>query len=326
MTEPRIVVVGPVHMDLFMRGTAPTEVDEINRWVGPSEVETLVAGSIGYTIQNLRRLGWQVRVVSQVGSDGFGMEIRSVLNDQGMDLEYLLEGEGQTTVAIYIMLFGGSKRPMTYRLAPFDPWPEPVPLEVLDPGFDVLHCGGLLHFPHLGDRSMPELFRTARERGITTSIDPQFPLVETSPPWLRFFDRVMRHVDVLLLDQDEGEAIFDVSGVGAIIHHAHRMGVSTVAVKLGERGAVLSDGSSLYEQAALKIDPELVHDAVGAGDAFDAGLLTALQRGDDLPAAGRFATAAAALTLTGKGGSETFGSVEDVEEMVVRVPEPSRLR
>lgn len=318
----RITVVGPVHMDLFIRGTAPSDMGALNSWVGPSLVETLVAGSIGYTIQDLARLGWQVRVVSQVGNDGFGHEIRSLLDQQGMDLEYLRRGDGHTTVAIYILLFGGSKRPMTYRLASFDPWPEPIPLEILDPTPDVLHCGGLLHFPDLGNRSMPDLFRAARERGIRTSLDPQFPLVDTDPPWLRFFEPVMRHVDVLMLDEQEGEAIFDVSGTEAIVTEAHRMGIEIVAVKRGEKGAVLSNGLAVVDQPAVEIDQDLVSDAVGAGDAFDAGLLTALERGEDLPQTARFATAAAASTLTGKGGADSFGSPEEIDEMLARVPEP----
>ena len=49
--RPRVVVVGPVNMDLFIRGEAPLDREALNLWVGTPDVELLVAGSIGYTLQ-----------------------------------------------------------------------------------------------------------------------------------------------------------------------------------------------------------------------------------------------------------------------------------
>ena len=51
----------------------------------------------------------------------------------------------------------------------------------------------------------------------------------------------------------------------------------TVAVTLGEAGALLVDATSAI---ALAAPPEPVHSAVGAGDAFLAGFVLSLARGD----------------------------------------------
>lgn len=320
MTQ-RMTVVGPLNIDLFIRGTAPVDAAALNEWVGPADVEMLVAGSVGYTVQDLALLGWEVSVVSTVGSDGFGAFIVEEMERRRVDTSFVVTAPGDTTMAIYMMLFGGVKRPMTYRLGQYEPWPDPIPSEALR-GVDALHCGGLLHFPDMWHRSLVDAFASMRRGGLKTSLDPQFPLVETPPPWLPHIVDVLEHVDVLLVDEREGCALFNVLDVSQVIEAAHELGVSTVAVKRGSEGAVLSDGHMVLEQPAVDIDPASIRDAVGAGDAFDAGFLTALWRSHNLARAGRLATAAAALTLTGRGGSESLFSAEAVVTMAERVPPP----
>jgi sugar/nucleoside kinase (ribokinase family) len=134
---------------------------------------------------------------------------------------------------------------------------------------------------------------------------------------------VLPHVDVLLCDEREALAIFGVGDPEEALAAAFGLGLRMVAVKLGERGAILSDGESLIRQPAISVAPEQVRDSVGAGDAFDAGLLVALLRGATLAEAGGFATAAAALTLSGPGGAERITGIAAVEAALARVPAPT---
>jgi sugar/nucleoside kinase (ribokinase family) len=322
--SPRAAVVGPVNMDLFIRGAAPLDREVLNGWVGPSTTELLVAGSIGYTIGALARLGWAVEVCSTTGDDAFGAYIRADLEARGLDCRHLARAPGKTAIAIYMMLWGGIKRPMTYLLPGFEPWPDPPPL--LAPGEPLprlLHSGGLLHFPGMYRRGLAALFARARAARVMTSIDPQFPLVDTPAPWLPFVADVLEHADVLLCDEGEACQLFAAASADAAVAPAHAAGPRVVAIKRGARGALVSDGRTVLDQPAAAVDQAQVVEAVGAGDAFDAGLLDALARGEPLAAASRWATATAYLSLTGRGGAEGIADRDAVAAALAQVPQPA---
>jgi sugar/nucleoside kinase (ribokinase family) len=321
---PRVTLIGPVNVDLFIRGQAPIDRDTLNGWVGPSDVDLVVAGSIGYTAQAFARLGDLVELHTAVGDDAFGAFIREALAAQGIDGRFVAGAEGLTAIAIYMLLFGGHKRPMTYRLPGFEPWPDP--LAVVRPGEpppDLVHSGGLLHFPQMWHRGLAAAFRTARGVGAMTAIDPQFPLVATPAPWLDHVGDALAEADVLLCDEGELGMLFDAADTAAGVRAAHAAGPRIVVVKRAARGSLVSDGEGVLEQPAVALTKEQVREAVGAGDAFDAGFLDMLVRGASPAEAACFGTAAAALTLSGRGGAEAIASRGSVESMLERVPSAS---
>ena len=85
VASPRAAMVGPLHVDLFVRGSAPLEREALNAWVGPSEVDLAVAGSLGYAALALASLGWSVELHSAVGSDPFGEHIIRTLHGRRID-------------------------------------------------------------------------------------------------------------------------------------------------------------------------------------------------------------------------------------------------
>ncbi len=316
-----MVVVGPVNMDLFIRGEAPLEREALNAWVGQPDVELLVAGSIGYTLQVFSRLDDIVEACTTIGSDAFGTHIRQELEAAGVDCHRMARASGETAIAIYMMLFGGFKRPLAARMPGFEPWPDPPPILDEDgPPPALAHSGGLLHFPGMWHRGLADVFGRARAAGAWTSIDPQFPLVDTPAPWLPHVADVIRNSDVILCDEHEARMLFDVESALDALAPAHAAGPRIIAIKRGADGALISDGRSVIDQPAVPVDPALVREAVGAGDAFDGGFLDALIRGHDAAAAARWGTAAASLSLSGRGGAQGIAGRAAVEAQLHRVP------
>jgi sugar/nucleoside kinase (ribokinase family) len=78
-----------------------------------------------------------------------------------------------------------------------------------------------------------------------------------------------------------------------------------VVVKLGARGALCADGG---RQVRVSLPPVTPVDDTGAGDCFNAGLITGL-RGLDLPGATALGCAAGALSTQAPGGT---GSCPDL--------------
>jgi len=91
-------------------------------------------------------------------------------------------------------------------------------------------------------------------------------------------------------------------------------GFASGAVTDGADGVHLFDGDEVVFVPAFDVD---VVDTTGAGDAFTAGLVHAWLLGDSsLEAAGRFASAAAALNCTATGAHTRSPSRVDVESML----------
>ncbi|MEU2350395.1 ribokinase [Modestobacter sp. NPDC049651] len=91
-----------------------------------------------------------------------------------------------------------------------------------------------------------------------------------------------------------------------------------VVVTLGARGALVvpADGAALL-QPPPPVEPV---DTTGAGDCFCGALASALDRGDDLPAAVRYAATAAALSTTGPGARGGLPDDDAVRALLPRTP------
>ncbi len=86
-----------------------------------------------------------------------------------------------------------------------------------------------------------------------------------------------------------------------------------VVVKRGAQGALIVDERGARPVGAPRVR---VVDTTGAGDCFDGALAVALSEGQELDAAVRFATHAAALACTLLGAQEAQPTREDVERVL----------
>jgi 2-dehydro-3-deoxygluconokinase len=309
-----VAVVGPLNIDLLIIGEAPRSFDELRRWEGPADIQMTAAGSVGYLVQDLARLGLRVGLVSCLPDDPLGAFVLDTLRRAGVDTTRVRLVPGTVgAIAAYMLLFGSRKRPLTYRLPTHEPWPlafEPGDLDYLLDA-RLLHCGGYLHFDSVYHGATTDLFRQARARGLVTAIDTQFPLKPLPLPWLPAMADVLPYVDVLFADQRETRSLAartDLAEAAALLREA---GPPTVVVKQASEGSsVFTAEGSLY-QPAVQVAP--LADSIGAGDAFDAAFLLGLLEDWPLERTARFAAATAGFTVGGVGGSSAMPTREQVE-------------
>jgi ribokinase len=133
---------------------------------------------------------------------------------------------------------------------------------------------------------------------------------------------LLAQVDVLVPNEHElaqlaGEAAGERSPreLGQL---ARSVASGAVVVTLGARGALVvpADGGMLL-QAPPRVTPV---DTTGAGDCFCGALAQALARGEELPAAVRYAVTAAALSTTGPGARGALPDDDAVRALLPRVP------
>ncbi len=309
-----IGLIGPLNVDLILTGQAPTQIEELIHWAGPSEVQLCAAGSAGYIAQDLAQFGFKTSLVSTLADDPFGDAVLRILDSTGLDTTQVTrQAESLSGIGIYMLLFGSKKRPLTYRMPTHLPWPKPFTpqqREFLLEEHRHLHSAGYLHFPDMWNEELAAIFRDAKNRGLTTSLDPQFVLIPVQTPWLDPLRAVLPYTDLLLLDEDEARKIAGENRLVEAAEFLLKQGPRTVVVKCGSQGSLLCEGQSVRKCPAIPVPEEEIVDSIGAGDAFDCGMIYGLLNGWESTKSQKFATLAAASTLKASGGTNSLAPVD----------------
>jgi len=312
-----VAVVGPLNIDLLIIGEAPSNLEELARWEGPADIQMTAAGSVGYLVQDLARLGLDVGLVSCLPDDKLGTFQLDTLRQAGVDVDRVrLVPDTVGTLVAYVLLFGSRKRPLAYRLGTHDPWPLAFDAADLDYLLDarLLHCGGYLHFDSMYHGATTDLFRQAKARGLVTSIDTQFPVKPLARPWLTAMTDILPYVDVLFADEREARSLTDQEDLAEATAVLRDAGPATVVVKQGGEGSrVFTAEGAIYRPAVLAAP---LVDSIGAGDAFDAAFLLGLLQGWPLEHTARFAAVTAGFTVGGVGGSAAMPTRAQVEAYI----------
>ena len=316
-----VAVIGPLNVDLLITGEAPSSFEALTRWEGPADIQMTAAGSVGYLVQDLARLGLNVGLVSCLPDDQLGAFQLDSLRSAGVDVDRVrLVPETVGTIVAYVLLFGSRKRPLAYSLGTHDPWPLTFELADVDYLLDarLLHCGGYLHFDSVYHGATTDVFRQARARGLITSIDTQFPAKPLARPWLSSMSDILPYVDVLFVDEREARNLADREDLAEAATALREAGPATVVVKQGSEGARVFAGETVFYQPAVQVAPLV--DSIGAGDAFDAAFLLGLLEGWPLERIARFAAVTAGFSVGGVGGSAAMPTRAQVEGYIAADP------
>ncbi|SDJ77813.1 2-dehydro-3-deoxygluconokinase [Nonomuraea maritima] len=250
-----------------------------------------VAGAESNVAAGLARLGHDARWIGRLGADPAGRSVLAMLRADGIDTRHavvdpdaptgLLVRDSHPSRAIDVQYYRAGSA--ASRLAPDELSPE-----MLD-GARVVHVTGIT--PMLSDsahRATLRLFDLAREVGALVSFDPNIRLKLGAPEqWRERVAPLLGRADVVLAGEDELELLgVDPAALGG-----------PAVVKRRDKSATLGE----LRQEAF---PVPMVDPVGAGDAFAAGFLSGLLRGEPYEICLREAAAVAALVVQCVGDTE----------------------
>ena len=88
--SPKILVIGDLMIDHYLWGSCERISPEAPVQVINVERESTVLGGAGNVVNNLKKLGAKVDVLSVVGNSETSNELRSLLTDIEVDIEYLI--------------------------------------------------------------------------------------------------------------------------------------------------------------------------------------------------------------------------------------------
>jgi sugar/nucleoside kinase (ribokinase family) len=143
------------------------------------------------------------------------------------------------------------------------------------------------------------LFRQAKEAGLTTSLDTND---DPENLWERDLLEVLKYVDVFFPNDREAKKIARNDDLAQAINLLAGLS-KVVVVKRGSGSAICRSGN---EQWSLAPPSVKIVDDIGAGDTFDAGFVHSYLRGAPLEDCLAFANIVAAYSLTKQGGTEAF--------------------
>ncbi len=148
------------------------------------------------------------------------------------------------------------------------------------------------------------LFRSAKEGGLTTSLDIQW---DPNNKWDFPYKDCLPFVDIFLPNESE---ILMLSGEDELNKALEKIGAfaNLVVVKLGTKGAVAFEkGNTIYS-------PSFLHghfiDAIGAGDSFNAGFISKYLLQFPLEESLQFGNIAGSINTTASGGTTAFKDQE----------------
>ena len=301
MPRPDVCVVGEINPDLILYGL-PKEIKP--------EQEALVEGfrltlgsSSAIFAHNLAVLGTHVGIVSKIGDDAFGKMALRWLEAGGVDLEHVSVSKTAGTGLSVILAHPHERFILTYPGTMFE-------LNYADLDFDYILSARHLHlssfFLHRALRpQITELFRRAKAKGLTTSLDTND---DPEDRWADDLQEVLKFVDVFFPNEREAKKIARTEDLTQAIAKLSQT-VPLVVMKLGPQGALARKGLQEWQAAQLRVN---AIDVVGAGDSFDAGFIHRFVEGASVEECLKFANIAGAFSTTREGGTEAFRNREEV--------------
>jgi sugar/nucleoside kinase (ribokinase family) len=233
-------------------------------------------------------------LLARIGNDPGGRLIKAELEAAGVRCAFAVDPEAPTCCVVVMVDATGQRSMLADRGANQRFAPEDVDAAVLK-GAGHLHLSGYVLLDPPSRAAGLAALAKARELGLTTSVDPQAAAHITDPA--AFLDDV-RGVDLLMPNTEELVALTGSADPAAAKELLGTVGA--VVVTAGLDGASWVDGGGVTSVPAVEAD---CVDSTGAGDAFDAGVLTGWLAGESTVDILRHGTRLGALAV-GKVGPQ----------------------
>ncbi|NUQ61801.1 MAG: carbohydrate kinase family protein [Pirellulales bacterium] len=277
----------------------------------PTErIQLAMGGCAANAGLDLAKVGYRVGVAGCVGQDAFGQFIIDTLAAGGVNVSGIHKvGNAGTASTMVVNVKGQDRRFISTPGASNHFSIEHIPAEWVRQA-KVFYVGGYLMMPKLETDAMVGLFRTARAAGVKTVLDV---VLFGGDHYWNALKKILPETDVFLPNDDEAAVI---TGVRDPVEQAERfrsVGAHTVVITQGDRGTVLiSDKTRLR----AGVYPTEYVGGTGAGDAFDAGYIAGLLRGEDPAGCLRWGSALGASCVRAVGATEAVFNRAEAEEFM----------
>lgn len=237
-------------------------------------------GSPANVAVGLARLGLDTELLARLGSGRFGELIRAHLTANGVGLSHAIDAPEPSTLAVVSLDDAGQATYDFYVDGTADwNWTDAELPQPLPPDAVALCTGSLAVALEPGASTLTDLIRREHQRGeVTVVLDPNLrPALLGSRESARLrLEQQVALADIIKVSDEDLAWLAPGEPVERVAERWLTAGPGMIVITRGSKGAYGATREGMEVTVAAR--PIAVVDTVGAGDAFTAGLIHALQR------------------------------------------------
>lgn len=283
-----VVSIGNINVDLSFYVDVVPDLDS----EALSDFEMFYGGAAANFAVGAARLGLKVGMVGCVGDDEFGKMAIEDLKRNNVVTDFVKVVKGKRTGMVCVIVEkSGNRRMIAFRGAN----------EFLENAIEEIPATKYLQLCNVSKKVLKKVKERAKTK---ISLDPGGGVVE-----LKLED--LEGIDVVFMNEKECRKLTSMDyKEGAELISKY---VKLVVIKLGAGGAYLFDGKVEKYMPAMNVK---VVDTTGAGDAFDAGFLTALIKGKSLEECLKWGIGTASIKIQKRGARSGLPTLDELVEFL----------
>lgn len=304
MSKTSIVVVGSSNTDMIIK------LDRIPRpgeTILGGEFITAPGGKGANQAVGVARAGGDVTFIARVGRDMFGEQAVAGFIKDGIHVEHIFRDKASPSGVALIFVAKDGENSIAVASGANG---KLSPADIRKAKSAFAGAGVLVMQLETPLETVQAAAELAARAGLRVILNPA--------PARPLPDKLLRRVSILTPNETEAELLtgIKVNSPAAAAQAAAQLrarGVRTVIITLGARGAFLAGADEQRLIPGFKVKPM---DTTAAGDIFNGALAVALAEGQPLPAAIRFAHAAAAISVTRMGAQPSVPTRPEIKRFL----------
>lgn len=272
----------------------------------------------------IAKFGGKCAYIGKVGDDAQGKFLIDCVEKAGVDTTGIVKDPEYNTTLAFVTLYDDGGRDFTfYRNHEAD-----VRLSKDEVKYDYIENSKVMHISSLSmthetaREATWEAIKRAKNAGTLISYDPNYrSAIWSEEAALEQIRAVLPYVDIVKFSEEEAEMVCGTPDLEKCAAYFHEQGIKLCALTLGKDGAYISADGVAFKNPAYTKDITSI-DSTGAGDIFwgsfisrlvkEESMTDALKNEAFLKKAFAFASAAAGMSTTKKGGVPSVPEFEDV--------------
>jgi len=304
-----ILIVGNLNIDLIIHN-----VPRLPMWgqeVLGTDYSLASSGQSAYTAFALRKQKISTAIMGNVGNDTYGKKIIGDLESSGIDISAVETiKNGRTGITIAIVRNDGERAFVSdpSSLAEFS-------REMINRHIDKISTAsfvcivGSFFLPEFSMDDIEYISRKAHEAGCPTMLDTGWDSENWQEDTVKSLRGILKYIDYFIPNMDEAEAITGKNTPEEAAAELLSDGCRNIIIKLGSKGSYFCSADEELSVPAFKVN---VHDAVGAGDVYNAGFILGTLQNWPMEACMIYGSAIASLYIS--RSSDRFPDTNDTIE------------
>lgn len=291
-----IVVIGSINMDLVSQAPRIPRPGETVKGCG---FQLHSGGKGANQAVAAAKLGYPCILLGAVGDDVFGTDLLRTLRGYGVDTQHVATVPGPSGTAIIVV---DSDAENAIVVTPGSN--ASVTVDYLQRNLEIIRNAGVVLLQlEIPLETVEWIIGYCAEHHVKVMLDPA--------PAASLSSAALKEVDWFTPNQTEAEFYTgDGLSTETMLSQMFQKGLRNVILKRGAEGAVIaSENGSRYTVNAFQV-PAI--DTTAAGDAFNGAFAVAYMRSLSIEECGRFAAAAAALSVTRTGAQPSLATLDEV--------------